>query len=303
MDDSVVSFSNIRKTYGAGIYGTRGGVVALDGVSGEIAEGEIVGVAGTSGAGKSTLLRIAAGMLRVDSGTVQWCGAAECPPRYAAFVPSHAVLHDFLTVREALRFAAVQRELYGAVRVVAEDLWPARLGLAPRLETRVGVLPTAERRMVALAAALQGGPSLVAFDGALDGLDPAARREMCRALHVVAAGGVSVLLAAADLGVLAGVAHRGALLREGRVVAWIDPRVAAPRNSLELAVGAPRVAAARLRRHVAASCRRDGAVRVVLADRSAEEVLALCRAEGIRVLRSRVVTEPAGRWTVPPAPG
>ena len=45
--------------------------------------------------------------------------------------------------------------------------------------------------------------------------------------------------------------------------------------------------------------RRDGAVRVPLADRSAEEVLALCREEGIRVLRSRVVTEPVGRWTVP----
>jgi len=40
-------------------------------------------------------------------------------------------------------------------------------------------------------------------------------------------------------------------------------------------------------------------VRVPLADRSAEEVLALCQREGIRVLRSRVVTEPPGRWTVP----
>jgi hypothetical protein len=99
--------------------------------------------------------------------------------------------------------------------------------------------------------------------------------------------------------VLAGIAHRAALLRNGRIVAWVDPRAAAPRSALELAVGAPRVAAARLRRHVAASCRRDGAVRVPLADRSAEEVLALCRMEGIRVLRSRVVTEPPGRWTVP----
>ncbi|MCX5760716.1 MAG: hypothetical protein NTW72_04300, partial [Gemmatimonadetes bacterium] len=64
-----------------------------------------------------------------------------------------------------------------------------------------------------------------------------------------------------------------------------------------------RTAAARLRRHVVAACRRDGAVRVSLADRSAEEVLALCRVEGIRVLRSRVVTESPGRWTVPPASG
>jgi len=296
---AVVSFQNIRKVYGATFSGVRGGVVALDGVSGELHEGEIVGVAGASGAGKSTLLRIAAGMLRADSGDITWFGAAECPPRLAAFIPSHAILHEFLTVREALRFAAVQRELSGARRVVAEDMWPARLGLAHRLDARVGTLPPVERRMVALAAALQGGPALVAFDGALDGLDPTARRELRRALQVVSSGGVAVLIGAADLGVLAGVAHRGALLREGRVVAWIDPRAAAPRNALELAVGAPRVAAARLRRHVAASCRRDGAVRVPLADRSAEEVLALCREEGIRVLRSRVVTEPVGRWTVP----
>jgi ABC-type multidrug transport system ATPase subunit len=297
--EAVVSFTNIRKVYGAALSGVRGGVVALDGVSGEVREGEIVGVAGAGGAGKSTLLRIAAGMLRADSGTVRWLGAAECPPRLAAFVPSHAILHEFLSVREALRFAAVQRELHGACRVVAEDLWPARLGLAHRLDARVGTLLPVERRIVALAAALQGGPTLVAFDGALDGLDPAARRELRRALHVISAGGVAVLLGASDLGVLAGIAHRGALLREGRIVAWIDPSAAAPRNALELAVGAPRVAAARLRRHVAASCRRDGAVRIPLADRSAEEVLALCREEGIRVLRSRVVTEPVARWTVP----
>ena len=299
MSHAVVSFQNIRKVYGAALSGVRGGVVALDGVSGEVHDGEIVGVAGASGAGKSTLLRIAAGMLRADSGDITWLGVAQCPPRLAAFIPSHAILHEFLSVREALRFAAVQRELCGASRVVAEDLWPARLGLAHRLDARVGTLPPVERRMLALAAALQGAPAMVAFDGALDGLDPAARRDMRRALQVVSSGGVAVLIGAADLGVLAGVAHRGALLREGRVVAWIDPRAAAPRNALELAVGAPRVAAARLRRHGAASCRRDGAVRVPLADRSAEEVLALCREEGIRVLRSRVVTEPAGRWTVP----
>lgn len=299
MSQAVVSFQNIRKVYGVALSGVRSGVVALDGVSGEVHEGEIVGVAGASGAGKSTLLRIAAGMLRADSGDVTWLGAAECPPRLAAFVPSHAILHEFLTVRESLRFAAIQHEPYSVHRVVAEDLWPARLGLAHRLDARVETLPPVERRMVALAAALQGGPTLVAFDGALDGLDPAARREFRRALQVVSSGGVAVLIGAADLGVLAGVAHRGALLREGRIVAWIDPRAAAPRNALELAVGAPRVAAARLRRHLAASCRRDGAVRVPLADRSAEEVLALCREEGIRVLRSRVVTEPVGRWTVP----
>jgi len=301
--EAVVSFTNIRKTYGAGLNGARGVVVALDGVTGEVGEGEIVGLAGPPGAGKRTLLRVATAMLRVDSGVVSWRGAADCPPRFAAFVPSHAVLHDFLTVREALRFAAVQRERRGVCRVVAEDLWPARLGLGGWLETRVSALPPVERRVVALAAALQGAPSLVAFDAPLDGLDPAARRDMRRVLHVIAAGGVAVLFGAADLGVLAGVAHRGALLRAGRLVAWIDPREAAPRSALELAVGAPRVAAARLRRHVAASCRRDGAVRVPLADRSAEEVLALCRAEGIRVLRSRVVTEPPGRWTVPPVPG
>lgn len=299
MPPAVVSFQNIRKVYAAALSGGRGGVVALDGVSGAVHEGEVVGVAGASGAGKSTLLRIAAGMLRADSGDVTWLGAAACPPRLAAFIPSHTILHEFLSVRESLRFAAVQGERAGARRVVAEDLWPARLGLAHRLEARVGTLQPVERRIVALAAALQGAPALVAFDGALDGLDPTARRDLRRALQVVSSSGVAVLLGAADLGVLAGVAHRGALLREGRIVAWIDPRAAAPRNALELAVGAPRVAAARLRRHVAASCRRDGAVRVPLADRSAEEVLALCREEGIRVLRSRVVTEPVARWTVP----
>ncbi len=303
MLDPVLSFHDVRKAYNAGLYGARERTVALDGVTGAVAEGEIVGIAGAPGSGKSTLLRVASAMLRPDSGAVRWRGGAECPPRFAAFVPSHAALHASLTVRESLRFAGVQRALRGARRIVAEDAWPARLGLAHCLDMRVGALPLADRRAVALTAAMQGGPALLALDGPLDGLDPAARRDLRRVLHVVAASGVAVLLGAADLGVLAGVAHRAALLRGGRLVAWVDPRAAAPRNALELAVGAPRAAAALLRRYVEASCRRDGAVRVPLADRSAEEVLALCRAEGISVLRSRVVTEPPGRWTVPPAHG
>lgn len=303
MSDPILSLTRIGKTFGAGLNGTRVPVVALDAVSGAVCASEIVGVAGTRGAGKSTLLRIAAGLLRADAGVVQWRGATTCPPHCTAFVPADVALHAFLSVREALRFASVQRALFEAPRRVAEDAWPVRLDLVRRLDARVGELSLAERRVVALAAAMQGAPELLVLDGLLDGLDPAARREVRRVLHILAASGVGVLVSASDLGVLSGVAHRAALLRAGRVVAWIDPRHAAPHSLLELAVGAPRTAAARLRPHVAAAWRRDGAVRVSLADRSAEEVLALCRAEGIRVLRSRVVTEAPGRWTVPPAPG
>jgi len=303
VSQSVLSLIDIGKTFGAGLHGARAPAVALDAVNAEVGAGEIVGVAGARGAGKTTLLRVAAGLLCADVGAARWRGVAQYPRHFAAFVPTDVALHAFLSVREALRFASVQRELREAPRRVAEDLWPVRLDLVRRLDARVGELSLAERRVVALAAAMQGAPDLLVLDGMLDGLDPAARREVRRVLHIVAASGVGVLVSAADLGVLSGVAHRAALLRAGRVVAWIDPRHAAPHMALELAVGAPRTAAARLRQHVAAACRRDGAVRVSLADRSAEEVLALCRTEGIRVLRSRVVTEAPGRWTVPPAPG
>jgi len=299
----LLSLDDVGKTFGAGLGGARAPVVALDGVSAGVQAGEIVGVAGAHGAGKSTLLRIAAGLLRADRGTVRWRESTDFTRHAAAYIPVDVAMHAFLSVREALRFAAVQRELRDPPRRVGENLWPARLDLASRFDRRLGELTLAERRVVAIAAALQEAPDVLVLDGVLDGLDPASRREVRRVLHIVAASGAGILIAAADLGSLAGVAHRGALLRGGRIVAWIDPRHAAPSAALELAVGAPRTAAARLRRHVAAACRRDGAVRVPLADRSAEDVLALCRAEGIRVLRSRVVTEPPGRWTVPPTPG
>ncbi|MHB1311403.1 MAG: ATP-binding cassette domain-containing protein [Gemmatimonadaceae bacterium] len=303
MPELLLQLDDVGKTFGAGFGGAREPVVALDGVSAGVHAGEIVGVAGTHGAGKSTLLRIAAGLLRPDRGAVRWRGALPLPRDAAAYIPADVAMHAFLSVREALRFAAVQRELRDKPRRVAEDLWAARLDLSSRFDRRVGELSLAERRVVAIAAALQGVPELLVLDGVLDGLDPASRREVRRVLHILAASGLGVLVAAADLGLLTAVAHRGALLRAGRIVAWIDPRHAAPTAALELAVGAPRTAAARLRRHVAAACRRDGAVRVPLADRSAEDVLALCRAEGIRVLRSRVVTETPGRWTVPPTSG
>ena len=298
VSQAILSLSGVGKTFGAGLHGSREPVVALEGVCGEVNAGEIVGVAGARGAGKTTLLRVAAGVLHADSGVVRWRGAARYPPHFAAFVLADVALHAFLSVRESLRFAFVQRELRETPRRVAEDLWPARLDLLGRLDARVGELSLAERRVVALAAAMQESPELLVLDGLLDGLDPAARRELRRVLHVVAASG-------------GGAGERGrprraqrcgtaALLRAGRVIAGstrVTPPRARPRT------GRRRRARRRPAACVAAACRRDGAVRVSLADRSAEEVLALCRAEGIRVLRSRVVTEPAGRWTVPRAPG
>ncbi|MBW7935363.1 MAG: ATP-binding cassette domain-containing protein, partial [Gemmatimonadaceae bacterium] len=151
MSSPVVVLERVSKTYLPTVSAARGAVRALDGVSVEVNEGEIVGVAGPEGAGKSTLLRVAAGMQRPDGGRVTWSGANDCPPRHAAFVPAHALLHEFLSVREALRFCAAQRELDGLNRIAPEELWVVRFGLAHRLEVRVGALEAVERRIVTIA--------------------------------------------------------------------------------------------------------------------------------------------------------
>ncbi len=148
---------------------------ALDGVSFEVAEGEIVGFLGPNGAGKSTLMKIATGYLSADSGRVEICGVdvarePERVRRLVGYLPEQNPLYTDMYVREYLTMVA---GLYN-VKEVAERVEEMieLTGLQRECHKKIGALSKGYRQRVGIAQALLPDPRVVILDEPTTGLDP-----------------------------------------------------------------------------------------------------------------------------------
>ena len=200
------------------------GLVALSDVSIDVADGEIVCVAGANGAGKSTLLKSIAGLERPCSGTVELRGAridALAPhlitARGIAFVPENRRLFPRLSVRDNLRLGSylfrgnVDRE-QPLARVVA--LFPC---LAERLEQRADTLSGGEQQMLAISRALMTRPRLLMLDEPSQGIAPKLVDEIFAAVVEIRRAGTTVLLVEQRMTEALEIADRTYVLQTGRV--------------------------------------------------------------------------------------
>ena len=140
-----------------GVACVRGGRLLFEGLSLRLDPGGAAVVTGPNGAGKSSLLRLAAGLLRPDSGTVERGGAA-------ALADEHAALDERLTLERALAFWA---RLDGA----RAEAGMAPLGLLPLRDVPVRMLSNGQRKRATLARVVASGAPLWLLDEPANGLD------------------------------------------------------------------------------------------------------------------------------------
>jgi len=159
-----------------------GDVVAVDGLSLAVADGEFMVLVGPSGCGKSTALRMIAGLEEISAGTVSIGGhiVNDLPPkdRDVAMVFQNYALYPHMTVRENLEFGPRVRKLPRAEidRLVGES---ARiLGIEPVLDRKPRQLSGGQRQRVALGRALVRKPRVFLFDEPLSNLDARLRLQM-----------------------------------------------------------------------------------------------------------------------------
>ncbi|MBA2463205.1 MAG: ATP-binding cassette domain-containing protein [Actinobacteria bacterium] len=181
---------------------TSDGRTLLDQVSLSLEERDFLAVVGPSGAGKSTLLNALAGFRPARRGTVLYDGRdlysdyGELRLRIG-FVPQENVLHEALSVRQALGFAAELRfpgdvtEMQRAGRV-SEVI--RELGLEQRIDLAVWRLSGGERRRVSVALELLTKPSLLFLDEPTSGLDPGYERSLMELLRELADSGRTVVV-------------------------------------------------------------------------------------------------------------
>jgi branched-chain amino acid transport system ATP-binding protein len=199
-----------------------GPVVALDGVSLDVAEGEIATVLGANGAGKTTLLRTISGLVRPRSGRVlldgRDIGSASVEAivrRGVAHVPEGRGVIAELTVEENLRLGGLWRRERDARHVYE---------LFPRLEERraqpASTLSGGERQMLAVGRALMARPRLLLLDEPSLGLAPRITAQIMRLLRDLRERtGLTVVLVEQNARSALSVADRAVVLALGRVVA------------------------------------------------------------------------------------
>jgi thiamine transport system ATP-binding protein len=199
-----------------------GGVAALERVTLEVDEGEVLAVLGPSGSGKSTLLRVVAGLLRPDAGRVLLAGrdATSVPPhrRGVGVVFQDQALFDHRDVRGnvafGLRMQGAPRE--EIARRVTELL--ELVGLAGFERRSLATLSGGERQRVALARALAPEPRVLLLDEPLGSLDRPLRERLLGDLErIFDTLGVTALYVTHDLAEAFALGDRVAVLRRGRV--------------------------------------------------------------------------------------
>jgi sodium transport system ATP-binding protein len=198
---------------------------AVDGLSLQVAAGEIYGLLGPNGAGKTTALRMIAGLLVPSEGHVQVMGhdvavRPEVAKAQLGFLTGSTGLYGRLTAREVLTFFG---RAYGMPRAALGEriaAVAARLRIAPLLDRRCEGLSTGEKQRVSLARAVLHDPPVLVLDEPTNGLDVLASRFLREMVVAERNRGKAIIfsthyLAEAELLCdRVGLMHRGKLLRE-----------------------------------------------------------------------------------------
>ncbi len=198
-----------------------GDVVALDGVSFSVGEGQMFGFVGPNGAGKTTTMRIILGVLAADRGEVLFRGRPvdfEMRSRFG-YMPEERGLYPKMRVRDQLVYLARLHGVHASEAERAAARWIERLGLTDRSGDRVEALSLGNQQRVQLAAALVHDPDLLVLDEPFSGLDPVGVDVLSGVLADYAATGVPVVFSSHQLDLVERLCEAVAIIKDGRLVA------------------------------------------------------------------------------------
>jgi ABC-2 type transport system ATP-binding protein len=198
----------------------RAGRRAVERISLELRQGQVLGLLGVNGAGKSTTLSMIAGALRADSGSIELNGQdfqeyPELARQLIGWLPERAPLWAELSVSEHLDAHGHLRGLSGAKLREARTAIIERLELQPLARRLAGVLSQGQRQRLGLACALLHRPALLVLDEPANALDPLQVAALRAVIREQAASGTAVILSTHLLTEVTAVCDRVAILHEG----------------------------------------------------------------------------------------
>jgi ABC-2 type transport system ATP-binding protein len=213
---NAIAVTNLVKTYGT--------IRALDGISLELRESELLGLLGPNGAGKSTLVRTIMGRVIPEAGQVSIFGRPAPAGDHASrqlvgIVPQEIALYPLLTVRENLivfgRYLGLQgQQLHGAIEAALQ--WSA---LADRAKDITKILSGGMKRRLNMAAGVLHKPRVLLLDEPTVGVDPQSRERIYEMIARLRTEGVSLIYTTHYMEEAERLCDRIAVIDHGRLIA------------------------------------------------------------------------------------
>jgi ABC-2 type transport system ATP-binding protein len=197
---------------------------ALDGVSIDLRDGEVLGLLGPNGAGKSTLVRTIMGRVRPESGSVQIFGRNAPPgdPSSRAdvgIVPQEIALYPLLTARENLHVFARYQGLKAAASTSACDAALEWSALADRANDLTKTFSGGMKRRLNMAVGILHKPRVLLLDEPTVGVDPQSRERIYDMIETLRREGVSIIYTTHYMEEAERLCDRIAIIDHGRVIA------------------------------------------------------------------------------------
>jgi branched-chain amino acid transport system ATP-binding protein len=194
----------------------------LQGVSIDVAAGEVVSLLGRNGVGRSTTLKAIMGEVR-PLGSIRFKGRdiAGLPSYRIArlglgYVPENRDIFPSLTVRQNLALGQKEADREGRWRM--SDMLAMFPNLGERADTAAGVLSGGEKQMLTICRTLMGDPDLIMIDEPTEGLAPLIVKQVGALITEIARRGLSILLVEQKLSIALDISNRIYVMGHGRIV-------------------------------------------------------------------------------------
>ncbi len=203
-------------------------LIAVDEISFNVGQGEVLGFLGPNGAGKSTTMKIITGFLTPTSGTVKVCGHdvvddALAAKRNIGYLPEGAPAYGEMTPAKFLSFIASIRGLTGIRKSDAIRTAVARVNIENVLQQPIETLSKGFKRRVGLAQAILHDPPVLILDEPTDGLDPNQKHEVRNLIRTMASE-KAIVISTHILEEVDAVCTRALIIADGKILIDGKPR-------------------------------------------------------------------------------
>lgn len=213
----MLKVSDLRVSYGA--------IKAIQGISFDVKEGEIISLIGSNGAGKTTTLQSLSNIIQKESGSVFFydkditkVSSDEIVKMGFVHVPEGRRIFSNMTVKENLDIGAYTRKDKDGIRKDRDRVFELFPRLAERMKQYAGTLSGGEQQMLAIGRGLMARPKLLLLDEPSMGLAPILVDEIFSIVKSINREGVTILLVEQNAFKALALANRGYILETGKII-------------------------------------------------------------------------------------
>jgi len=236
----LLEIENVSKAFG--------GVLAINQVSFDLNEGEVLGLIGPNGAGKSTLFNLITGIFKPDTGKIRF-NKKDITGIAPYKICQSGIARTFQLVKPFSRLTSLENVMVGRAygsqparnikqsRIESEQIL-VLTGLGNKQVQMAGMLSLIDRKRLEIARALATKPQLLLLDEMMAGLNPAELDDAIQLIKAIRDSGISLIVVEHVMKVIMGISDRVMVLKVGEKIADGPPHeVASDRQVIEAYLG------------------------------------------------------------------